>query len=113
MLDIKHIISTLRLTQKELAEAIGYSEYYINRVVNGQNPMNDKLEAKIRKAYPDYFGNGKKDQVRIIPESEFIEIDYLQGEHALFFSFWGKLGKLVQKKDAGQQTKRLFRSFKP
>ena len=53
MIDIAQYIRQKRLTQSEVAEATGYSIEYVNRILNGKNPMNLKFEAQFKKAYPD------------------------------------------------------------
>ena len=55
MIDLKRFILDKNISQRDLCNAIGYSEAYVSRVLSGASPMNEKFEAIIRKAYPDYF----------------------------------------------------------
>ena len=55
MFDLKAFLKDKNISQRELSNKIGYSEAYISRVLAHNSPMNEKLEAMIRKAYPEYF----------------------------------------------------------
>lgn len=56
MFDLRAFLKEKNISQRDFSAKIGYSEAYISRVLSENSPMNEKLEAKVHKAYPEYFG---------------------------------------------------------